>query len=50
MRRMPLVVVCLALVAALLPVAVSAGSRYNSLPYRQIVTVSNRPSAPSAAW
>lgn len=41
MRRAIWIFASLALVAALLPVAASAGDRFNSRPYRQIVTVPN---------
>ncbi len=39
MRRIVWIVACLALLAALLPVGVSAGDQFNSRPYQQIVTV-----------
>jgi Zn-dependent M28 family amino/carboxypeptidase len=41
MRRVLGIFACLALLAALLPVAAWAGDRFNSRPYRQIVTVAN---------
>src|SRR6188508_107722 len=41
MRRPLWGLACCAMVAALLPAAASAAERYNSRPYRQIVTVPN---------
>lgn len=41
MRRVLWVIACLALLAAMLPAAAWAGARFNSRPYRQIVTVPN---------
>ena len=41
MRRAPWILACLALLAAMLPVAASAGDRFNSRPYQKDVTVAN---------